>query len=164
VPLPEVASLSITSSMRGAERRRKFERCRSRCLRGRLAGCCDWRDAAISAKIRSVHIQPQRRGSRSQHKPGKRNAPIVRDLDFTAADIDLGCRAADLQGNAPIAPQDIGLSSISSGAVSPASTDDSSTRLYASRGSSPITGWHGDRARIRSVRRPVAPRPFRYRR
>ena len=39
-----------------------------------------------------------------------------------------------------------------------------STRLYASRGSSPITGWHGERARIRSVRRPVAPRPFRYRR
>jgi hypothetical protein len=34
---------------------------------------------------------------------------------------------------------DIGLSSRSSGAVSPASTDDSSTRLYASRGSSPIT-------------------------
>jgi RNA-directed DNA polymerase len=34
----------------------------------------------------------------------------------------------------------------------------------ASRGSSPITGWHGERARIRSVRRPVAPRPFRYRR
>ena len=34
---------------------------------------------------------------------------------------------------------DIGLSSISSGVVSPASTDDSSTRLYASRGSSPIT-------------------------
>ena len=34
---------------------------------------------------------------------------------------------------------DIGLSSISSVAVSPASADDSSTRLYASRGSSPIT-------------------------
>jgi hypothetical protein len=34
---------------------------------------------------------------------------------------------------------DIGLSSIASGAVSPASTDDSSARLYASRGSSPIT-------------------------
>ena len=34
---------------------------------------------------------------------------------------------------------DIGLSSISSGAVSPASPDDSSMRLYASRGSSPIT-------------------------
>src|ERR1700730_12757369 len=34
---------------------------------------------------------------------------------------------------------DIGLSSISSGAVSPVSTDDSRTRLYASRGSSPIT-------------------------
>jgi hypothetical protein len=33
---------------------------------------------------------------------------------------------------------DIGLGSVSSGAVSPASTDDSSTRLYASRGSSPI--------------------------
>ena len=35
--------------------------------------------------------------------PDKRDALIVRDLDFTAADIDLGCRAVDLQGNAPIA-------------------------------------------------------------
>ncbi len=53
------------------------------------------RDAAISAKIRSGHIQPQRRGSRCQHKPGKRNAVIVRDLVFTAADIDR------LPGNQP---------------------------------------------------------------
>jgi hypothetical protein len=56
---------------------------------------------------------------------------MVRDLDFTAA--DLGCPAAGLQGNAPIAPQDIGLSSISSSAVSPASTDDSSKRAAAHR-------------------------------
>ena len=74
-------------------------------------------------------FQPERRGSRSQHKPGKRNALIVRDLDFTAADIDLSCRAANLQGNARLRHHDIGLSSISSGAVSPASTDDSSTRV-----------------------------------
>jgi hypothetical protein len=29
-------------------------------------------------------------------KPGKRNAFIVCNLDFTAADVDLGCRAANL--------------------------------------------------------------------
>jgi len=39
--------------------------------------------------------------------------------DFTAADIDLSCRAANLQGNARLRHHDIGLSSISSGAVSP---------------------------------------------
>jgi transposase len=50
----------------------------------------DWRDA----KIRSGHIQPQRRGSRSEPKPGKRNA-LVCNLDLTAADVDLGCRAAN---------------------------------------------------------------------
>jgi hypothetical protein len=52
----------------------------------------DWGDA----KIRSGHIQPQRRGSRSEPQAWKTKRSHRLQFDFTAADVDLGCRAANL--------------------------------------------------------------------
>src|SRR5258705_2990392 len=118
-PLPEVASLFDHSSMRGAERRWKFERCRSLCLRGRLAGCEDPLQA-------------------------HRSQPSLENETLSSFAILISRRPTSIsvagQPTVNVTPRsrhhDIGLSSISSGAVSPARTDDSSTRLYASRGSS----------------------------
>ena len=82
-----------------------------------------------AGKIGAGHVEPQRRRAGGQHQPGKRDALLIGDLEFAAADIDLGGDAAIFQGDAAIAPPRAGLSSMSCDAVSPASTDDSSTRL-----------------------------------
>ena len=55
-------------------------------------------------KIGAGYIEPQRRGAGGQDQFGKMNAFFVGDLEFAAADIDLGGAAAIFQGDAAVAP------------------------------------------------------------
>ncbi len=57
-----------------------------------------------AGEIRAGHIEPQRRRAGGKDQPGKRNAFFVGDLEFAAADIDLGGEAAIFQGDAAVAP------------------------------------------------------------
>ena len=55
-------------------------------------------------KIRARQIEPQRARAGGQHQPRIGDAFFVGDLEFTAADIDLGGSAAIFEGNAAVAP------------------------------------------------------------
>ena len=57
-----------------------------------------------AGEVGARHVEPQRRRACGQHQFRKRNALVILDLEFAAADIDLGGRAAIFQGDATVAP------------------------------------------------------------
>jgi hypothetical protein len=57
-----------------------------------------------AGEIGAGHVQPQRHRAGGKHQAGKPDALFIRDLEFAAADIDLGGDATIFQGDAAVAP------------------------------------------------------------
>ena len=57
-----------------------------------------------AGEVGAGHVEPQRRRAGGQHQLRKRDAFVVLDLEFAAADVDLGGDAAIFQGDAAVAP------------------------------------------------------------
>ena len=51
-----------------------------------------------AGKIGAGHVEPQRRRAGGKHQPGERDALLVGDLEFAAADIDLGGDGSHISG------------------------------------------------------------------
>ena len=57
-----------------------------------------------AGEIGAGHVEPQRRRAGGQHQLGERDALVAGDLEFAAADIDLGGAATVFQRDAALAP------------------------------------------------------------
>jgi hypothetical protein len=57
-----------------------------------------------AGEIGARYVEPQRRRAGGQHQLRERNALVILDLEFAAADVDFVSHATIFQGDAAVAP------------------------------------------------------------